>query len=197
MSLVSTFTGKFRLPLNRATLVPVVVLSLLMIGLFYIASGWFEVLVFERNQVEQGQWWRLLSAQLVHFDQPHLWLNVLGLWLWWLLFIEYLPHWRTWLWLLPVMLISSLGHLLGEPEITYYAGFSGTLYGLFAYGSTRDILAGRYSGWLILVAILGKNIYDLFYVPVSSEIAVPAHLAGIAAGAVIAMLLHRGNTLDD
>lgn len=197
MSLVSNFTGKFRLPLSKATLVPAITVSLLMAGLFYLVPGWFEVLVFERDKVEQGQWWRLLTAQLMHFDEPHLWLNVLGLWLWWLLFIEYLPRWRTWLWLLPVMVISSLGHLLGEPDITYYAGFSGTLYGLFAYGSIRDILAGRYSGWLILVAILGKNIYDLFYPPLASDVAVPAHLAGIAAGAVIAMLLHRGNRLDD
>ncbi|MDX1705280.1 rhombosortase [Pseudidiomarina sp.] len=197
MSLVSNLTGKFSLPLNRATLLPAITLSVLMIGLFYLLPGWFGALFYERGQVAQGQWWRLLTAQLVHFDQPHLWLNVLGLWLWWLLFIEYLPRWRSWLWLLPIMLVSSLGHMLGEPDVNIYAGFSGTLYGLFAYGSIRDILGGRYSGWLILVPILGKNIYDLLYLPPTSDIAVPAHLAGITAGAVIAMLLHRGNNLDD
>src|SRR5579864_2273417 len=45
-----------------------------------------RILEYERAALVAGQWWRLLSAHLVHLDLQHAALNSLGLVLMWALF---------------------------------------------------------------------------------------------------------------
>src|SRR6266436_3351375 len=55
-----------------------------------------EALRYDRVALAAGQWWRLLSAHIVHLDLDHAVLNSLGLVLMWALFArDYRP--RQWL----------------------------------------------------------------------------------------------------
>lgn len=38
-----------------------------------------ELLRFSRDDIANGQWWRLLTGNLVHLGYPHLFLNLAGL----------------------------------------------------------------------------------------------------------------------
>lgn len=183
------------LPINSQTMLPALCLTALLLALFYLLPSSFGWLYYTAESVAAGQWWRLVTAQWVHHDQPHLWLNVGGLWLWWLLFIERLPNWRHWLLLLPIMLASTLAHQVSPQGFMSYAGFSGCLYGIYAYGSALDIAAGRHSSWLILLAILGKNGYDLWALPADTDIAIYSHLGGMAMALLLAALMTYRSSL--
>jgi rhomboid family GlyGly-CTERM serine protease len=174
------------LPINSQAMLPALCLTALLLALFYLLPASFTSLHYTREAVIEGQWWRLVSAQWVHHDGPHLWLNIGGLWLWWLLFIERLPSWRHWLLLLPIMLASTAAHMMSPQGAMSYAGFSGCLYGMFAYASARDITLGRHSSWLILLAIIGKNGYDLWVLPATTDIAIYSHLGGMAMALLLA-----------
>ncbi len=181
------------LPINSQTMLPALCLTALLLALFYLLPQSFTSLYYTPASVAEGQWWRLITAQWVHHDAPHLWLNVGGLWLWWLLYIEYLPKGRYWLLLLPIMLASTAAHMLGPQGYMSYAGFSGCLYGIFCYAAIMDIGAGRFSSWAILAAIVLKNGYDLWTLPADTDIAIYSHLGGMAMAALLAaMMIRRG-----
>lgn len=178
------------LPFSKATLIPISTVSVLMLALFY-GGHWFDAsaaFVYQREWILAGEWWRLLTGALVHHDQPHLWLNILGLWLWWLLFIEHMSCWRDWCWLSVLLLSSTIAMLWLDPTTLVYAGFSGALYGLYAWGALADTFIRRWSGTAIGVGLLVKCGYDTLYLPSSSDIAVMAHWGGISAGISIALL---------
>lgn len=178
------------LPFSYATLVPISVVSLLLIALFY-GGHWTssaDLLLYNRDAIADGAWWRLVTGALVHHDQPHLWLNILGLWLWWLLFIEHLPCWRDWSWLVVLLLSSTVAMFWFDSQTTVYAGFSGALYGMYAWGALADTFIRRYSGTAIGIGLLVKCTYDTLYLPSTTDIAFTAHWGGIVAGLSIALL---------
>ncbi|HET8816356.1 MAG TPA: rhombosortase, partial [Pseudidiomarina sp.] len=172
------------LPFSTATLIPISVVSLVLLVLYYWGQ-WttsLDALVYHRMWIVAGESWRILTGALVHHDQPHLWLNILGLWLWWLLFIEHLPTWRDWLWLPVLLLSSTLAMFWLDPQTQVYAGFSGALYGLYAWGAVADTFLRRWSGTAIGIGLLVKCTYDTLYLPSTTDIAFMAHWGGIVAG---------------
>ncbi|WP_235869163.1 rhomboid family protein [Veronia nyctiphanis] len=75
-----------------------------------------------------------------------------------------------------------------------YAGLSGTLHGLFAWGIVRDMLGGiRFSG-LLFFGLLAKLVYEVIYGGAASttemigaSVAVEAHVAGAVVGLLFAV----------
>jgi rhomboid family GlyGly-CTERM serine protease len=84
--------------------------------------------------VAGGQYYRLVTAHLVHYDVVHLAWNLAGLALVaWLFAREY--ELREWVGILIASTIAvDLGFLVFEPELQWYVGFSGVLHGLMAAG---------------------------------------------------------------
>src|ERR1700680_2342648 len=75
------------------------------------------LLRYDRTALAQGQWWRLLTAHLVHLDLRHALLNCVGLLLMWALFArDYSP--RQWvLVLLGAALALDAGLWLGASGV--------------------------------------------------------------------------------
>lgn len=178
------------LPFSKATLIPISVVSLVLLSLYYWGqwTASLDTLVYHRTWILDGEGWRLFTGALVHHDQPHLWLNILGLWLWWLLFIEHLSCWRDWLWLPLLLLSSTLAMFWFDSQTQVYAGFSGALYGLYAWGAAADTFVRRWSGTAIGVGLLLKCAYDTLYLPSTTDIAFMAHWGGIVAGITISVI---------
>src|ERR1700759_82553 len=71
-----------------------VLCSLFILPVFTGEAG-REALRYDRTGLAAGQWWRLISAHLVHLDLDHAVLNSLGLVLMWALFArDYRPRQR-------------------------------------------------------------------------------------------------------
>lgn len=172
----------------RAVVPTLSVMALLTVSMLLPAT-WQQAMKLDRDAVVQGeQLWQLFTGQLIHHDWGHLLLNLLGLLVCWALFVDHQQGWRRWLGMPLIMLSSSLAQIYFDPQVRFYAGFSGTLYGLFAYCALTDTLHRRWLGALILVGVMGKIIYDLCVLPELSGLAFAAHTGGVVAGLLLAFL---------
>ncbi|MGI5310175.1 rhombosortase [Rheinheimera sp. WS51] len=149
-------------------------------------------LTYDRAALDAFQWWRLLTGQFIHLRLHHLLLNLAGLSVAWLLFAENLAGFR-YLWLLPIIALScSTGMLFFAPEINYYIGFSGVLYGIFTWGAAQDVMQQKTFSRLILMAIIAKATYEFFIGPLqitainANPLATAAHFFGVASALCIA-----------
>ncbi len=154
-------------------------------------------LLFLRENIQQGELWRIWTGNLIHSNYYHLVLNLAGFWVFVLLFKESMNAVQLWVSL--ILLISGVGFGLYflNPELYWYAGLSGALYGLFIIGAIYSLIDKDYlTGFSILIVIPTKIIWDHLYhsgqinadligVPVSTD----AHLYGIASAFFIGLLI--------
>lgn len=93
------------------------------------------LLEFSRNAITEGEWWRLLTGNLMHSNGWHLLMNIGGLLLATLLVGHFFSKCHF------IALAISNGLAVGvliycfNPDINYYVGLSGYLHGLFIYGA--------------------------------------------------------------
>ena len=77
------------------------------------------LLGYDREALERFQWWRLLTAHLVHLSWQHTLLNCGGLVLLWILFARELSPGR-WLWVTCLSALTiDLGLWLREPGVEW------------------------------------------------------------------------------
>lgn len=172
-------------------------IGLLWLGLVLLSllgEGGRLLLRYEREAVLQGEYWRLITAHLVHGNTRHLLLNAAAVALIAALFQQDYS-WRGWL---LIALLSALAidvaFVFWEPQIAWYVGLSGVLHGALA--------AGAVSWWqyqpkrlaLGLTAILiGKLSWEYWQgaLPMAGDLAVvvEAHRYGALGGALAGFIL--------
>ncbi len=166
---------------------------------FTLAPGhWASALEYQREALQAGELWRLLSGQLIHLNPPHLLMNLAGLWLIWLLFFIREAPMVTCLYRLPaILLLTALGLWLLNPEVTWYRGLSGALHGLLTLALLRQWRAQPTTHSLLLLLLIGKVVWEQASGPVpgseawiSGRVIVDSHLYGTAAGGIIWLLEH-------
>lgn len=163
---------------------PLVVM--LMIGLLALGGEPLrDALRWDRDALEAGEWWRLLTGNFVHLGLWHAFLNALGVLVLVLLCPEILP-WQVWA---RRILLLSLGMSLGlyffVPDVTGYVGMSGVIHGLFVLGLMPQVLKKDLIALGCLLYLVGKIGWELYAgAPVSDEAAlggkvlVESHLYG-------------------
>jgi rhomboid family GlyGly-CTERM serine protease len=173
-----------------------IIISILLILLQFMQSD----LLFLRENIQQGEFWRIWTGNLIHSNYYHLALNLAGFWVFVLLFKDLMN--LTQFLLSLTLLISGVGFGLYflNPELYWYAGLSGALYGLFIIGAIYALIDKDYTtGLSILIIIPAKIIWDhthnggqenagLIGVPVSTD----SHIYGIVSAFLIgAFVLFR------
>ncbi len=178
---------------NKALLISIVLLSLIL-----IVGQWFQSDVFfNRNDINQGQWWKILSGNFTHSNIAHLLLNLSGIWLLGMLFIDSLTSKTFILSIVFLSAIVGLGLYFFTPELSGYYGFSGALYGLYFVAAVCAILDDDFfTGISVALLITGKIVWDYFTggsqssaeligIPVAND----AHLYGFIGALIIAGFL--------
>ena len=163
----------------------------------------FRDLRYQYDWLANGEYWRLLSAHWVHVNWRHLMLNAAGLLLCmsiasprWLI-----PHWVVY------HLILALGisilFYLRNPQLEWYAGYSGVLFGLYLLAAIDLYPHEKIIALLLAAAISIKVILeqtsDLKLDSsefIGSPVIIDAHLYGILLGLTIA-LVQRAYTIGD
>ncbi|MFS1861985.1 rhombosortase [Vibrio lentus] len=174
---------------------PVLIFTSLLCVLFQLepVQAW---IVWDKNAIADGQWWRILTGNFSHTNYSHLLMNLAGLWI-----ISYLfqPNKKQ---LLSALLFISLvtGFALLLSSIQIYVGLSGTLHGLFGLFALREALNGRNSSWLLVFGLIAKIAWEQFVGPssttgelINARVAIEAHLAGALAGGFMAVALFITN----
>lgn len=174
----------------------------LIVGIIALVLYLFEpasnaLLAYDRYALQGWETWRVITGNLVHTNGYHLLLNLAGLTLLWLLFAE---HFSIFLFL-KIFIWCCLGTSLGiywySPDLIWYAGLSGALHGVFAWGACRDITKNIFSGWLLLLGVLVKVIYEQIAGSATSmaelidaNVAVDAHLYGTVSGILLFAVMY-------
>jgi len=134
-------------------------------GLFALAiqaqPSWARALVFDRDAVLGGEWWRLWTGNFVHFGWLHFALDT-GLWflIGWTLVYNY----RWWLNVAALALMPlavTLTVFVFDPTMTRYGGISGMNVGFLVWLA----LAGWQRSWgdWFWPAFLGIHVAELLY----------------------------------
>lgn len=167
---------------------------LLMLLIAVLAVGgepWINALRYDRAAIAAGEWYRLLTGNLVHlpgntiewngwhFHGPwHLFLNELGL----LVLVMLCPERLSMLvWLRRTVFLSlgmSLGLYFFAPDMFWYVGLSGAMHGFFVLGLVPQAVKKDIVALGCLVYLLGKLAFELYAgAPVSDEHAIGGKVA--------------------
>ncbi|MGH8506227.1 MAG: rhombosortase [Stenotrophobium sp.] len=144
-----------------------------------------EWLQYDRAQIVDGQWWRLLTGNFVHLGWWHLFLNEMGLAVLVLLCPQPLSP-AVWVRRLLVLSIGlSLGLYFFVPRLGTYVGMSGVIHGLFVLGLVPQVLKKDLIALGCLFYLLGKLGWEIYSgTPVSDAreiggaVVLQAHLFG-------------------
>lgn len=175
-----------RLPLPWAT----IGFALLCLGLYVVFGGMPEMLVYGRSEIQDGEWWRLVTGHLVHLDLRHLAYNIGAL-----LALGILYETASFGGSGRILALFGFGGAVvtaalyyGWPATTYYVGLSAVLNALYA---ATTISMWRETGnrlWLIVFSLnIAKIGWEAAAGPLfSGGLAWPphigAHIAGVTAG---------------
>jgi len=151
------------------------------------------LLRYDRTALAAGQWWRLLTAHVVHLDARHALLNDLGLALVWALFARDYSV-RQWAAIvLGAITAIDAGLWLCHSTLEWYVGSSGALHGVVAAGALAHLRRGERDGAILALALVAKLAYEQWAGPMpfsaSLPVVVSAHLYGVIGAAAVAAFL--------
>jgi len=158
------------------------------------------LLRYQRTEIGNGEWWRLLSGHLVHLSWAHLWMNLAGLVLVWLLVGRTLTL-SQWVYLIGLCAIGiSLGLFWWMPRLDWYVGLSGLLHGMLFAAALSQALRGDRESMVIIAVMVLKVGYEMWQGPLpgsreaaGGEVVYQAHAMGCLCATlfVMAQQLHR------
>ena len=182
----------FNLPVQiKYSLAPLLILTISTILALTepMSSDFFA---YDRAQLNDFQWWRLITGHLLHTNTPHLLLNAVGLVLLWALHGHYYKMHHYLLQFLMLCLGTSVGLYFFAEQMQWYVGLSGVLHGLFVTGAYYDIQNKFKTGWLMFIGVWLKIIHEQIYGAsedvaelIAANVAVDAHLFGTITGSII------------
>ncbi len=172
-----------------------IALSAIMLIFTTAEANLFYWLSLEPLQVNAGEYWRILTANFVHFGWAHTLMNVAALLLCTLALLSEVSLAKYLSLLLVCCLSVGAGIYWLNPEYQPYAGLSGAIHGLVIAGL---IQARAYPLWIKiggLLLVMGKLVQenlpgyeatDLQQL-IPAAVAVESHVYGAIAGATFAL----------
>jgi membrane associated rhomboid family serine protease len=136
--------------------------------------------------VDQGDWWRLVTAAFLHYGPLHLLLNMLALWWFGSAVEQVLGRGRYLLLYIVSGLAGSAGALIVEPN-ALTVGASGAIFGILGAAFVLE-RQGTYVLGGGALSIIVLNIVFSFAIP---GISIGGHLGGLAGGALGTLALSR------
>ncbi|MFC3031345.1 rhombosortase [Pseudoalteromonas fenneropenaei] len=185
----------FNLPLAKKYLLGPVLLILIAVVIQFTALN--ELLTFNRQSIDNGAYWLIWTGQFTHANSMHLLLNGLGIVFIWLLHGEYYNPISYLKYVAVLALTTGLGIYWFCPDIGIYTGLSGLLHGVILFGTLEDIARKRKDGWLLLLGVCAKLVWEQIVGPsadvsalIESTVATDAHLIGALSGVGLFLLVN-------
>ena len=177
------------LPLSKKYIFPPLLLIFCSFSFELLSLN--PILEFNRSLIQQGEFWRLLTGQFVHSNWYHLALNCGGIILVWALHAEHTSPNRYAFNILLLALFCGLGLYAFYPQTHIYTGLSGLLHGVIVFGAIKDINSGMKSGYLLLLGVWAKVLWEQYSGPnadvgalIDARVAIEAHLIGAIGGSL-------------
>jgi rhomboid family GlyGly-CTERM serine protease len=174
-------------------------LTILGVCLVLAAGGdeFRELGRYQRDAIESGQYWRLVSGHLVHLGLGHLWPNLAALLVIGALFEDVFRNADWWRISAVSAAAIDVGLYLFDPRVLWYVGLSGVLHGFVAAGALALLLRRQPLGAVLAIGLCGKLLFEQFVGPVpftaesvGGPVVVAAHLYGAAGGLLTEAAAH-------
>jgi membrane associated rhomboid family serine protease len=136
--------------------------------------------------VDQGDWWRLITAAFLHYGPIHLAFNMLALWWFGGAVEQVLGRGRYLLLYLVSGLAGSAGALLASPN-ALTVGASGAIFGILGAAFVLE----RQSTYVLGGGALGIIVFNIVFTFAVPGISIGGHLGGLAGGALGVLALSR------
>jgi rhomboid family GlyGly-CTERM serine protease len=187
------------LPLAKQHVLGPFLLMFLCSVLFVLEPQSSDYLAFDRLQIQQFEWWRLISGNLLHTNINHLLLNLSAVFLLWALHGQYFNLKQYTLMFVILCFTTTLMIYIFTPNLQWYVGLSGVLHGVFLIGAYFDIKQGLKTGWWLLIGVILKVSHEQYFGAsqeiadlINASVAIDAHLFGSLSGlAIIGVLQLR------
>lgn len=163
--------------------------GLIVSALWLMGDSTLDSLMYHRDSVANGEFWRFITAHFVHSNGWHLLLNLASLLLVGLLFCHHLSI-RAWsiLFISSALMISATYFWIA-PEFKSYVGLSAVLYGVIIVGALLDLKNEPFIATVVLLIVTGRVIWQQFFGSVeelatliNERVAIESHLFGIISG---------------
>jgi membrane associated rhomboid family serine protease len=138
-----------------------------------------------RHFIQEGEYYRLLTAGFLHAGLFHLLTNMLSLWILGSMIEPAVGSWRFGLIYFVSLLCGSLGALLLSPD-SLTVGASGAIFGLLAAAAVVAWNRGFNLMESGLGLWIGLNLLITFTIP---NISIGGHIGGLIGGAIVTLLL--------
>ena len=181
---------------NKRLIGEVILIIILAIATYLLAPESTRFFAFYHNDILQFELWRFLTASFSHTNFNHLVMNLIGLLVTVLLFLETYQKYSIW----PLIIFNSvfvgIGIFYFDPEIQSYVGLSAVLHGLFSFAVIDDIKRKDKWGWILGVGIIAKIAYEQVFgasqvtiEQIGGPVLINGHLYGAIAGVVFYILI--------
>jgi rhomboid family GlyGly-CTERM serine protease len=194
----------FPAPWTLALAAVVVVLNLALFGGFEVEGrALLAALQFDGVAIRDGQLWRLLTGNLVHWDRQHFLLDVVALLVLGLMYERRFPCSYPLLLLAAALAVGIVGLVYWPPQ-TLCRGLSGITAAQFAAALGAEALGTQqnpsrwlwlgpaialFLGWLVYGCVTGKSLLPFgLNRSENQQVAVLAHFAGAGTGACFVLL---------
>ena len=150
-----------------------------------------RLFAFYHSALSELEFWRVLTASFCHTNLNHLLMNIVGLVVTVLLFLETYQKYPLW----PIIIFNSvfvgLGIFFFDPSIQSYVGLSAVLHGLFSFAVIDDIKRKDKWGWILGAGIIGKLAHEQIFgasqitiEQIGGPVLINGHLYGAIAGVI-------------
>ncbi|WP_394202252.1 rhombosortase [Shewanella waksmanii] len=162
------------------------------------------MLNYQRYEIANGEWWRLVTGNFLHTNHWHLLMNLAGMWIITLLHAQfYTAKWLALLFFL-LAVLEGLGLYLLFPNLIGYVGLSGILHGFFTFGALKEIQTKMKAGYLLLGGVIAKVAYEQYFGAteevsniINARVATESHLIGVIAGIIVFVGYYIATTLNN
>ncbi len=179
--------------MNKNIIFVAIIIALCALAQLSLLLG-VDWLQFTRTNIDMGQWWRFLTANLVHLTWRHFAMNALALIAIFALYSNTLNVKAMFLVFLLSCLSVTTGIWVFSPEIHWYVGLSGALHGLLVTLIIVDFVVHR--SWFsifLMLAVIAKLIWEGMMGPLPGSessaggpVVVQAHFYGFVGGLITA-----------
>ncbi|MBT8141166.1 MAG: rhombosortase [Gammaproteobacteria bacterium] len=176
------------------------------VGFEFQGDAGRQLLRYQSDFHVNHEYWRLMTAHLVHLGWSHFIVNALALVL---IFLMYADCFTVKIWLASFLVLCfgvSLSLMVFYPELQWYLGMSGVLHGLLASALGFSLLKRIYKftsefgveDFVLFTGLVGKLVYEQIIgsLPFTQSasggsVVINAHLYGAITGCIWALFLFK------
>ncbi len=135
-------------------------------GVWYLAPERVDLLVYDRQAIIDGQWWRLWSAQLTHSSQLQLIIDSIGLFVLALILSRYVKLLNLLIGFIFVMPVMMWLLFIFMPDVQVYRGTTGLVTMIWMMTSwfliieCKSLAPRLLLGYPLLLILLGKIVIE-------------------------------------